>query len=384
MKMTGIVGRIANSLPPGWESRKTLDRKGKRHWWGSLLARNSLYISIALLVICTHFYSLQHGSGDVFLSFETVMAIMKDTGGALFLALGMGGIMVLGGVDFSVGRILGLTAWVSAVLLQMPYEEFPPKMFPNLTAPPIILVLLNAVLVGAVIGVLTGLLVSKLRVHPLLVTLYTQFMIFGLTMGFSQCGMSGGSRIIGGVTEEYKSAINGTITIGAAEVPLYVFYAIAAVLIIWYIWNKTTLGKKMYVVGANREAARVSGVSIAKTIILVFVVGGILYGFSGFVDAARIKYRNTPSGMHEAWDFSHVDAITACLLGGVSLSGGVGRVRGIVVGVIILSTITAALVMLGATSEVLYVVKGALLIAAAATSAFRSSSDAKHFPGVSS
>ena len=129
----------------------------------------------------------------------------------------------------------------------------------------------------------------------------------------------------------------------------------------WFTWNHTTLGKNMYAVGANPEAANVSGVNVPATIILVFLTAGLLYGVSGFIEAARIGSNNANAGQN-----AELDAIAACVIGGVSFTGGVGRISGIVLGVILLQTITVALQWLGVSQNLQYIIKGAIILAAVA------------------
>jgi len=129
----------------------------------------------------------------------------------------------------------------------------------------------------------------------------------------------------------------------------------------WFIWNRTTLGKNMYAVGANPEAANVSGVNVSRTIILVFMMAGLLYGFSGFVEAARIGSNNATAGMN-----AELDAIAACVIGGVSFTGGTGKISGIVTGVILLQIITVALQWLGVSTNLQYIIKGVIILVAVA------------------
>jgi methyl-galactoside transport system permease protein len=129
----------------------------------------------------------------------------------------------------------------------------------------------------------------------------------------------------------------------------------------WFIWNKTTLGKNMYAVGANPEAANISGVSVRKTIVMVFMMAGLLYGFSGFIEAARIGSNNATVGVN-----AELDAIAACVIGGVSFTGGTGKISGIVTGVILLQTITVALQWLNVSTNLQYIIKGLIILVSVA------------------
>ena len=354
----GVISRVTDPMRVRFASYKALDGKGKRSWWGSFFVKNAIFIIIILLVIYVQIFSIQRGFANTFLSFDSIIDIMRRAGSSMFLALGVGGIIVLTGTDLSAGRIMGLTACISASLLQRPLEDFSAKMFPDLTAPPIILVLLLVMAIGAAIGVFNGFFVSKFKLHPFIVTLATSIVLNGIVLWYVQLGRNGGGPI-SGLTREYSAFVKDNIMIGGTAIPYYVFYAIAATAIMWFIWNKTTLGKNMYAVGANAEAANVSGVSIMKTTISIFAIAGVLYGFSGFIEAARIGSNGPTTGV-----MAELDAIAACVIGGVSFTGGTGKISGIVTGVILLQIISVALQWLSVSSDMRLIITGALILIA--------------------
>ena len=343
-----------------WDRYKAFSRREKLRWWGDFLVRNAIYIVIIILVIYTQIDSIRKGSSNNFLSFPAIIDIIKRGGANLFLALGVGGIIVLTGTDLSAGRIMGLTACVCASLLQMPLAEYSSKMFPDMTAPPIVLVLLLSMVIGGIVGIVNGFCVAKFKLHPFIVTLAVQLMLYGIVLSYVQLGKNGGGPI-SGLTEAYKEAVKGTIDVAGTAVPYYVFYAIAAALIMWFIWNKTTLGKNMYAVGANPEAANVSGVSVLATTIFVFMIAGLLYGLGGFVEAARTGSNSATTGVN-----AELDAIAACVIGGVSFTGGTGKISGIITGVILLQIISVSLQWLGISSNLQYIVKGFIILVACA------------------
>jgi len=352
--------KLISALKLRMQNYKSLDRKDKLITWGDFLIRNAMYIIIILVVIYVQTYSIQQGYANTFLSFRSIIDILMRSASALFLALGVGGIIVLQGTDLSAGRIMGLTACVCASLLQMPLAEYSVKMFPNMDAPPIIIVLLLSIAIGAVFGIFNGFCSAKFQMHPFIVTLGTQLIVYGLVLIYVQFGTNGGGPI-SGLTDTYKNVVKYTVNIGGEAVPLYVFYAIAAAGIMWFIWNKTTLGKNMYAVGANPVAANVSGISILKTNIYVFMMGGICYGISGFIEAARIGSNGPATGLN-----AELDAIAACVIGGVSFLGGVGKISGIITGVILLQIISVALQWLGVSGDIQYIIKGGIILVAVA------------------
>ena len=131
--------------------------------------------------------------------------------------------------------------------------------------------------------------------------------------------------------------------------------------LIWFIWNKTTFGKNMFAVGSNAEAAKVSGVNVFWTTVLVHTLAGAMYGYAGFVEGVRSGSVAATTGLN-----AECDAIAACVIGGVSFVGGTGSISGIILGVFILRIIFVALTMLGVDSSSLYIIKGAIILCACA------------------
>ena len=355
-----VFTNMTDALKLRLQNYKELDRKDKSILWGDFLIRNAIYIIIVMVVIYVQIYSIQRGFANTFLSFRSIVDILMRSASALFLALGVGGIIVLQGTDLSAGRIMGLTACVCASLLQMPLAQYSVKMFPNMEAPPIIIVLLLSMAIGAVFGIFNGFCSAKFQMHPFIVTLGTQLIVYGIVLIYVQLGTNGGGPI-SGLTEQYKNVVKYTVNINGTAIPMYVFYAILAAGMMWFIWNKTTLGKNMYAVGANPVAANVSGISILKVNILVFMMGGICYGISGFIEAARIGSNSPATGLN-----AELDAIAACVIGGVSFLGGVGKISGIITGVILLQIISVALQWLGVSGDVQYIIKGGIILVAVA------------------
>ena len=144
-------------------------------------------------------------------------------------------------------------------------------------------------------------------------------------------------------------------------IPMYVLYAVILTGVMWLIWNKTKFGKNMFAVGSNAEAAKVSGVNVFWTTVLVHTLAGAMYGYTGFIEGARSGSVAAGTGLN-----SECDAIAACVIGGVSFVGGTGKISGIVLGVFVLRIIFIALTMLGVSSSSLYIIKGAIILCACA------------------
>ncbi len=318
---------------------------------GNLLLNNAMYIIILLVVI---YVAIRQ---PAFLKLPSIVNIISLTAAKLPIALGIGGCIVLTGTDISAGRVVGLTACISASLLTTAF-----KVFPNMTsALPIPAVLLIVICAGGLIGFVNGFSVANFKLHPFIVTLSTQLITYGCILLYLAQGTNNG-QTLSSMLPVYRSFVAGTwFTIGNTAVPMYVLYAIILTAIIWIIWNKTTFGKNMFAVGSNEDAANVSGVNVTKTIIMVFTLAGVMYAVTGFIDAARIASANANTGLNY-----ECDAIAACVIGGVSFVGGIGRISGIVVGVLLLQVIFAGLNFLSVDANMLYIIKGLIILIACA------------------
>ncbi len=315
---------------------------------------NALYILIAVFVIAVFAYN------PSFLSADSVVNIFMQSASRLIMALGVAGIIVLTGTDLSAGRCLGLCACICASLLQS--NAVAGKMFPTLSYAPwlIPLALLLVMLVGGLVGGFNGLMVSRFKLHPFIVTLGTQLILYGGVMWYVSLGQNN-SAPIAGLDPSYTRLVTGGINVGGVQIPNYLWIAVAVAAVVWVIWNKTVLGKNMFAVGTNPEAAAVSGVSVAKTIVAVFVLAGVLYGVSAFVECARVSSNSTATGVNY-----ELDAIAACVIGGVSFMGGTGKVRGVLLGVFLLQLVNAGLVFMNFEPAVMTVIKGAIILIACA------------------
>jgi len=315
------------------------------------LLNNAMYIIIALVVI---YVAIKR---PMFLGTASIVNIISLSAAKLPIALGIGGCIVLAGTDISAGRVVGLSAVVTASLLTTVS-----KIWPSLTESlPIPLVLLIVVVIGAVIGFVNGFSVAQFQLHPYIVTLSTQLITYGIILLYMNSGTNNGMTL-SGMTQEYKSLITGPLfKIGTVQIPLYVLYAFIFVIIMWIIWNKTSFGKNMFAIGSNKTAAEVSGVNVKKTIILVFMLAGVMYGITGFIDAARVGSATAATGLNY-----ESDAISACVIGGVSFVGGTGKISGILVGVLLLQVIFTGLNFLSVSANMIYIIKGLIILIACA------------------
>ena len=295
---------------------------------------------------------------DNFFSWGNLSNLLSNTAVRFLIALGVSGCLITKGTDLSAGRQVGLAACISAGL-----QLTTNKLFPGLQILPIPVVLLCVLVACAMVGFVNGFFMAKFKLHPFIVTLSTQLIVYGLVLLFMQLGTNGG-QTLSGMSEGYRNfIIKPLLTLktssGPVTVPRYVLYSTIITAIVWVIWNKTAFGKNMYAVGSIEEAANVSGVNVSKTIILVVVMAGMLYGITGFMDAARIASVNATTGLNY-----EADAIAACVIGGISFVGGIGKVSGAIIGVLLLQIIFAGLNFLSVDANYLYIVKGLIILIA--------------------
>ena len=335
---------------------KAMDAKDKKRTVVDTILNNALYILMIGFIIFTATKKPAFLSAGNFANLITQVAL------DLPMALGIAGCIVLTGTDLSAGRVMGLSAAVSAVLLQK--VGYANKMFNNLPEPSwwwILVTLLAVAAIGAIIGLVNGYFVAKFSLHPFIVTLATQLITVGIILWFFTLNGNGGQPI-SGLSDQYKEVIGGAMfKVQNVVVPWWVLYAVVLTVVMWVVWNKTTFGKNMFAVGSNPEAAKVSGVNVFKTTVMVHTLAGILYGYSGFVEAVHSGSVASNTGMN-----LECDAIAACVIGGVSFVGGTGKISGILMGVFILRIIFIALTMLGVTPASLYIIKGAIILCACA------------------
>ncbi len=328
-----------------WTSQRVLD----------LLLNNALIIIMAFAVVYIAF------KNPNFIKPASLINILSQTCAYLPVALGVGGCIVLTGTDLSAGRIVGLTACISASLLQAITTTS--KMWENITPPNVLLVLALAMVIGALFGAFNGFFVAKFKLHPFIVTLATQLIVYTILLLYVKAGNNKGMAI-SGLDKSYSDFITGSLPfakVAGTPIPNYVWIALVCTAVMWFIWNKTTFGKNMFALGANEEAARVSGVNVFTTTILVFALAGAMYAVTGFIEGARVASNTANTGLNY-----EADAIAACVIGGVSFVGGIGKIRGIVIGVVMLRLIFVGLNMVNVPQDLIYLVKGAIILFACA------------------
>lgn len=295
-----------------------------------------------------------------FLSYTNIINILKQASTKGILALGCAGLIVLGGTDLSIGRVLGLSAAVTASLLQS--VTYASRYYPQITKElPLLVPLGVSIIIAVAFSAFNGFGVAKLHLHAFIVTLGTQLIAYGLTCIYIEGQPSGSTQALSTLDQRFLNVVNNELNLFGLRIPYLVLYLLALAAIMYVVWNKTRLGKNMFAVGGNMEAAAVSGVNVTKTIIGVYIVAGVLYGIASFLEAARIQSVGTNAGINY-----ELDAISACVIGGVSFSGGVGNIPGVIVGIVILQAINYSLYFLGINAYLQFIIKGAIIILAVA------------------
>lgn len=318
------------------------------------LLNNALFIVMGVAILYIAY------KNPNFLKVPSLVNIVSQTAAYLPVALGIAGCIVLTGTDLSAGRIIGLTACVSASLLQNT-NNMANKMWPELDTLPIFVVIPLVMLLGACFGAFNGFFVAKFKLHPFIVTLGTQLIVYTCLLFYVMQGNNNGMAI-SNLDPSYTSFVKDELfKIGNTSVPNYVLYSLILTGIMWFIWNKTVFGKNMFALGANEEAARVSGVNTFATTVGVFALAGAMYGFTGFIEGARVASNTANTGANY-----ELDAIAACVIGGVSFVGGIGKISGVIIGVLMLRLIFVGLTMVSVDPNLQYLIKGAIILFACA------------------
>ena len=316
---------------------------------GNWLLDHAMIVIIILAVI---YIQTQR---PTFLGWASIVNIISLTASRLPMALGIAGAIILTGTDLSAGRVVGLTAFVSAIFLQR--TGIVGKFLENMGTQNVVLVLILTMALGALIGLINGFCVSKFKLHPFIVTLSTQLITYGTYLTLSNATQ------ISNLDPSYTTNLvtRTLFRVETSAVPTYVLLAIIVTIVMWFIWNKTAFGKNMFAVGSNEDAARVSGVNVTLTIIGVFALAGAMYGYTGFVEATRLGASTGSLGLNY-----ELDAIAACVIGGVSFVGGIGKISGVILGVFMMQLIISGMTFLGISGNTTYIIKGLVILVACA------------------
>ena len=242
-----------------------------------------------------------------------------------------------------------------ASLSQM--ADYSNKFWPGLPELPIIIPVIMTLALVAVIGAVNGFMIAKLKMAPFIATFGMSTIVYGINcLYFAK--KPNNSQPIGGIRNDL-TVLSSFKVFG--QISFLVVIAVIAIVGVWFLLNKTVFGKNIYIVGGNPEAAKVSGINVSKVIITVFIIESMFVGLAGILEVARTGGANSAYG--NAYEF---DAISSCVVGGVSLSGGVGKVSGVIIGVLIFTFISYGLAYIGVNSNWQLIVKGLIICSAVA------------------
>ncbi len=318
------------------------------------LYKNGLYIVIILIFIalCIITPMVKHTQ---LLTLTNILNILQQASPRMFLALGVAGLILLTGTDLSVGRMVGMGMVTATLVMHNGINTgavfghiFDFTSIP--AAGRAILALLACVVLTTLFSAIAGFFMAKFKMHPFISTMANMLIIFGLVT-YATKGVSFGA---------IDASIPNMFIPRIGNFPTIILWAVVAIVVVWFIWNKTTFGKNLYAVGGNPEAAAVSGISVFKVTLCAFILAGILYGFGSWLECNRMIGSGS-AAYGQGWD---MDAIAACVVGGVSFTGGIGKISGVVTGVLIFTSLTYSLTILGIDTNLQFIFEGIIILAA--------------------
>lgn len=287
---------------------------------------------VAMFIFLTVFPSTR----STFLTPKNMFNILRQNASNLFLATGMTMVIILGGIDLSVGSVIALSGVVAAGCVV------------NFGLPEAV-GFIAAIAVGAAVGLFNGFIICKTDIPPFIVTLASMNITKGIALVLT------GGAPIRCMTDAFK--FPGAGYVGPVPTPvilMFIIFILAALMI-----NKTQLGRHIYAVGGNVQAAKFSGISVQKVKFIVYAYTGVMAGIAGVVIASRLY-----SGQPTAGDGAEMDAIASVVVGGTSMSGGSGRIGGTLIGVLIIGVLNNGLNLMGVDSNFQYIVKGLVILLA--------------------
>ena len=339
---------FAEEMAQKWENYKyTFNRR-------TFLLQNGLYIAIILIFIALCVIT-PIKKGTPLLTYNNILNILQQASPRMFLALGVAGLILLTGTDLSVGRMVGMGMTAATIIMHQGVNTGSVfgHIFDFTNVPVVgrvILALVVCIVLCTVFTSIAGFFTAKFKMHPFISTMANMLVIFGLVT-YATKGVSFGS---------IEATIPNMIIPKVNGFPTIILWALAAIVIVWFIWNKTTFGKNLYAVGGNPEAAAVSGISVFAVTLGAFVMAGILYGFGSWLECNRMVGSGS-AAYGQGWD---MDAIAACVVGGVSFTGGIGKISGVVTGVCIFTALTYSLTILGIDTNLQFVFSGIIILIA--------------------
>lgn len=315
------------------------------HQVGNLMLKARTFIALAALIIV--FTVLQ----PKFMSVDSITMVCIHVARYAILAIGMTYVMVSGGIDLSVGSVAGLSGMVVGGLINqgLVLPIFGVALFFNLG-----MVLLIGIAVAALVGLANGIIISKLKVAAFIATLGTMNIARGAAML-----LNGGATYpdLAGKAEYSNTGFSFLGTGSIVGIPVIIWALVALAIIGTYIFRKTPLGWHVYATGGNERAAKLSGINVDKVKIFVYVLSSICAAIAGIFAASELQAAHPATG--DGWE---MNAIAAAVLGGTSMSGGVGTIGGTIVGAFVIGVLNDGMIMLNISDFWQMVIKGVVII----------------------
>lgn len=305
------------------------------------LINNGVIIVMFILVIYTGITS------DNFFTGNNLMNILMNMSARLVIALGIAGCVITAGCDLSAGRMIGLGSCISGMLLQR--MDYSGKFFPDMEPLNVFVVAVIVMVICALFGSVTGFFIAYLNVPPFIATLAMMEIVYGIGLIVT------GATPLGGYVKEYTNVANGKFL----GINYLIWIAIIVAAITWFIFNMTRHGKYMYAIGGNPQAAEVAGVPVKKTLILIYMKAAAMYGLAGFMLGAKAGGASIQTGYGY-----EMEAIAACTIGGVSVTGGRGKISSAIIGVAVFELLKVALQYLGVDANAQYIAIGIVIFVA--------------------
>lgn len=310
--------------------------------------KDNLGILCALIamVVFLYVYPRTHST---FLTKTNIFNVLRQNSPNMLLSCGMTMVIILGGIDLSVGSIIAMSGVLGAGAVVW-------------GGAPEIVGILVAVLSGLLFGLCNGFIIAKTQIPPFIVTLASMNIAKGIAYVFS------GGKPIRCMTDAWKFLGAGFVAgIPTPVITMFVVFVISVLFL-----NRTRLGRHIYAVGGNDTAAKFSGINTAKVKFVVYSFSGLMAGLAGITIASRLYSGTCTSG-----DGAEMDAIAAVVVGGTSMSGGSGRLGGTLIGALIIGILTNGLNLMGVNSDWQYIIKGAVILLAVYVDFLRNNKKAK-------
>ena len=305
------------------------------------LINNGVIIVMFILVIYTGITSSN------FLTFNNANNILMNMSSRLVIALGIAGCVITAGCDLSAGRTIGFAACLAGTLLQR--LDYSGRFFATMKPLNVFVALLIVMAVCAFFGSITGFFIAYLSVPPFIATLAMMEVVYGVSLIYTN------ATPLGGYVTSYTNVATGSFL----GINYLIWIAILVAAITWFIFNMTRHGKYMYAIGGNPQAAEVAGVPVKKTLVLIYMKAAAMYGLAGFMLGAKAGGASVNLGYGY-----EMEAIAACTIGGVSVTGGRGKVSSAIVGVAVFELLKAALQYLGVNANAQYIAIGIVIFVA--------------------